>query len=1387
MQFYRDISIFKIAHVTKKSSYVTIPHSQFINRRELARIVYQIIPFMRPVLLCILCLLSFFGKGAEYCDIGFSQNYIFRYLSVNNGLSQNSITAIMQDRKGFMWIGTYDGLNRFDGFAVQTKRHISGNSNSLSDNRILSLHETVNGMILIGTDGDGINLLDPQVDSIRHLEVNKNDILRNTVQTITSDKYGNIWAGTTRGLAIINPGGKIFFIERLKNCNIKSLITDHQGDIWAATNQGLFHILLQGSKTLRNITLTSVVQHRWISAVIEDRNRNIWAATGHDVLKISNNTIGYQYSLPALAEATGIKQDLEGNLWLSSKNSGIFRLKLNNHTEVQSIDQYATNKAFCNIAENSANTLFIDRSNTLWVGTYQKGINYTDLSSKKFYSFLPLMENREGIFGYQGKYISTIAETPNDLWIGTFNEGLYIYDKCNKKLQSYRSEIGSTSICAIEQAKNGTIWIGGSDGLYQVTNAGSSGKKQISTIKIGFVARSICEDKAGNLWIASFTGIHIYSPSTRTFKTITTANGISSNAVYVVYYDPLSDMVWAGTIGGGLNAIRSTPRGSYKIAVYKHKPNGTASLSSNHVWSIYKDQKNTLWVGTDAGLNALKLNNKAEISDYKTISGAMLSDRKIMAILEDKAGNLWLSSSQGLFRYNIQSGATKRYTFQDGLQSNTLNEAAFQNQYGVMYFGGINGLNYFKPANIRNNPFEASPVFTELRISNQPVGIGQKVNDKVILAKDINYTSNITLTYRHRDFAIGFSSLHFASPESNLFRYKLDGYDKHWITSDNNQRLAAYANLDPGRYRFLLQSSNNDGSFSSHISTIIIDITPAPWASWWAKTLYVLLFLLAGAFLVNYSITKNRLRTEIFQEKLEKEKVTELNEIKLNFFTTITHEIRTPLNLIISPLQDLLGVANVYDHYTKMRLKIIYRNSMKLFTLINQVLDLRKISSESEKLVIREADLVKTILNVKESFDWQAGQHNIRLDFDSPRTIKAWFDQDKIEKIIFNLLSNAFKYTPSGGKIAVSLEADAKQATITVQDTGIGIQQEEQDRIFEMYYQSTAHFNSGTGIGLSLSKKLVEMHYGEISLVSDGNSGSKFTVVFPIAREGFQAEDIREIMEPAKEDDTSPEPEHIHISKKTVLIIEDNEDQRAYLRECLTAHFHVLDAANGAEGVEIAQKMLPDIIITDLMMPAMDGMDVCRKVKSNAKTAHIPVIVHSINNTGQSVKNALLAGADDFIAKPYDYAMLTLKINNILRSKNQLLLNMHKQTLSSPAEVSIPSVDKELLEKIVSYVEQNMADNQLSVEKIADHIGMSRMNLHRRLHAILGKTASEFIREIRIKRAGQLLATGSKRISEVMFEIGISSNAHFNKYFKEMYGIAPKEYIKQASNTTNES
>ncbi|MES2732277.1 MAG: two-component regulator propeller domain-containing protein [Bacteroidota bacterium] len=1360
----------------------------------------------------IVVLFLLFGIVAGYarsrtCPPDSTQSLFFNYLSVNNGLSQNSVTSILQDSKGFIWIGTYDGLNRFDGFTTQVKRHESNNPNSLTDNRILSLYEASDGSLLIGTDGGGLNRFDPVKNRFSRIQPRGNDLLSQVVQTICLDPAGNTWVGGDKGITVLASTQssaepmRCWYPKALKNTFVRTILRDRADNLWIGTDQGLYLSKADSnlSRRMANITRIEAVGTTAVTALYQDRQRNLWIGKNGDLfragfigdlaanpLMVTSVYKAMFSGLPASVNITHLTEDRTGNFWISSRNAGLFRYQFDEAGKVARTNRYQTEQPFCNLSENSLSTLLVDSSNTLWIGTFQKGANWISLSSQHFYSFHPLMTNQIGELGYKGKYITTLLDTEQELWVGTSNEGLYLYEKCTRRLHSYAQDIPSKDIIALYQDRQGNRWIGGGQGLYKV----AKGKRKIETIHTinkGLAIRSIAEDRLGHLWLATWESVIVYNPATNTSQALTTADGLSSRLAYTLYADPFDPVMWVGTIGGGINRIAYAKGQPYHITSVQHQAsaiqNAPSGLSNNHVWAIFRDANRYLWVGTDAGLNQFRIDSGGQITHIHPILHPLLKDRKIVSILPDDQHTLWLGSSLGLFRYNPATNQVKQYTYKDGLQSNTLTEAAFRTPEGWLYFGGINGLNYFKPEKIQSNAFPSQTALVDFRIFNQSIEVGKPYNESVILEKDINATEQMVLSYRQNNFLLGFASLHYALPEENRFRYKLEGYDPEWIETGHTQRFAAYSNLDAGQYRFLITSSNNDGRWNAHPKSILIRIEPAPWVTGWAKTLYLLLAVGLVWFLVNYYRTKHQLKNQLFQEKLEKEKVMELNEMKLSFFTNITHELRTPLNLILGPLQDLVAKLVQYDSFTQFRLRILHRNSLRLFTLINQVLDLRKISSENQTLVIAQGNLVHTICEIKDSFHWMAEQKHIRFAFQSESpSLAAWYDSDKVEKVIFNILSNAFQYTPEAGSIIITLAVDTTnaldpQALISIQDSGSGIEQEDQDKVFDLFYQGKKHTPSGSGIGLALSKKLIEMHQGTIRLESTPGKGTRFTVSFPISRYRYPQESLYENEQLLPF--TAPSPDNVlanHPARRSVLLVEDHEDLRAYMKECIGAQFRVMEAADGLIGLELAGKHQPDIIITDLMMPHLDGIAFCRKIKADVRTSHIPVLIHSVKNTGLTLQEAMQAGADDFIAKPFDYSMLAIKMHNILASRQQLLMGVYKDKLMSPSYVSVPSLEEELLKKILRITEQNMADPEFNVESLCHHLGMSRMHLHRKLHAIVGKTASEFIREVRMKRSGQLLGSGSKRISEVMYEVGIASNTHFNKYFREMYGVSPKEY-----------
>jgi signal transduction histidine kinase/ligand-binding sensor domain-containing protein/DNA-binding response OmpR family regulator len=1338
--------------------------------------------------------LSAWGQNSRVFPLPDVGNHgYFNYLTVNNGLSQNSVTSIIQDKSGFIWIGTWDGLNRFDGFTITSFRHIRENRNSLSDNRISCLYEDNAGRILAGTQSGELNIFNPATATFSRLFITtgkENADLR----TLSNDREGNLWAGSSNGLTIIHK--KDSSITRLLDTlAITRMLRDRAGNLWIGTNQGLYfgdHRLLAKAVS-RSLAVVSAVPRQQVTALYEDGSGVIWVGEENQLhaLELQQDSPGTgmarehaHVTLTSNSELfiTGLQQDHNGDIWATTNGDGMYLLKKTPGHSLFKAAHYSTSAPFCNLAENALSCLVIDRSGVLWAGCYQKGVNYTNLSPASFHTFYPLLSDKTGELGFKGKFVTALCEQNNRLWIGTANEGLFHYNYSTRQLQRCETT-RSEWISSLLLSRKGTVWIGTSHGLYEAGTAAP-------LLKIpGLNIHGIAEDWYGNLWLTTWKGVIVYHPFTGKTDTLTIAQGLSSNTTFQVYADPVFPQMWVSTIGKGLNCIVYTATGKHRITVTYTEQPGSPGFASNYIWCIYREGKNQMWVGTDAGLDHSVLNDSGRIIAVTHY----LSDRKILSIQHDSANSFWLGNSQGLLRYNPGTGMFKQYTYKDGLQSNTFTEASYKTRNGILLFGGINGMNYFNPAEIKDNPYPAQAAVTSLKIFSREIHPGDTLHGRVVLNQAINHTPRLTLSYKDNNFLLSFAALHYALPEKNRFRYRLAGYDKDWIVTDPGERTAAYSNLPAGRYVFMLSASNNDGIWNPRVHTIEIIIEPAPWKTWWARCLYVMLLLFAIGAAVRYFRRKNTLKNQLYQEKLEKEKVTELNEMKLNFFTNITHELRTPLHLIQGPISELLEKEQNYDRFTRFRLELVHNNASRLYSLVNQVLDLRKVSAGSSRLFVSNGDIVKTVADIKNSFNWLADKKDIRFHFRFDQLgFSAWFDKDKIEKTVANLLDNAFKHTEAGGEITVELKVEIKQELdpfihIIVQDSGAGIRPEEADKIFELFYQGSHHTTHGNGIGLAFAKMLIETHHGHISIASEPGKGARFVVIFPVGKHHYNSSELFSGQEPPHTL-TPARPlarRTLHAlagnikNRKTVLIIEDNDDQRAYIKEHIGGQLEVLEATDGSKGLALAEACLPDLILTDLMMPGMDGTTLCRKLKENPKTRHIPVIIHSVSNNGTSRQKAFEAGACDFIEKPCNYALLLLKMKNTIESTQQMAANLYQEALINPPTPKAPDADQELLKKVVAIIEQNIAEPGFSVEALSREAAMSRMHLHRRIHEITGKTSSELIREIRIKRAAKLLENGSMRISEVMEETGFSNHHLFNKYFKEYYGKSPREYAKQ--------
>ncbi|HVV03603.1 MAG TPA: ATP-binding protein, partial [Puia sp.] len=811
---------------------------------------------------------------------------------------------------------------------------------------------------------------------------------------------------------------------------------------------------------------------------------------------------------------------------------------------------------------------------------------------------------------------------------------------------------------------------------------------------------------------------------------------------------------------------------------YVNEAGNPASLSNNNVISIKEDSRGLIWVGTREGLNVF---NKKE-GDFTIFRrGDGLPDNAILNILEDNDHQLWLSTPNGLSRVTVrvdpQTGhVTCRYTNYDqtyGLQGKEFNEnAALKTGTGELIFGGGNGFNIFDPQKLRASPHHSQLIFTDLQVFNKTVGIGEKLNGHVILPQSITESRQITLRPNENVFSIGFAALDFLDAQKVKYAYMLEPFNKDWLVGDG--RRAVYTNLDPGDYTFKVRSADEDGSWNEQVLELNIKILPPFWKTPLAYILYSL--LLIGALLLARHILLQRaaMRFALAQERKEAHRLHELDMMKIRFFTNVSHEFRTPLSLILTPLDKI--IQHTDDPARKAQFNLIHRNARRLLNMVNQLLDFRKLEVQELRLNTSKGDIIRFIKELSYSFADIAEKKNIDFSFrEATPSLCAFFDPDKMERIIFNLLSNAFKFTPEGGEVEVVLNFNDGTLILKVRDTGIGIEKDKQEKIFERFFQNEipgSMVNQGSGIGLAITWEFVRLHNGTIKVESEPGEGSCFTVTLPVVI----AEE--EVAGPVAAAPLEEEKKGKKSKKQTVLLVEDNEDFRFYLKDNLREYFNIQEAVNGKEGWQKTLGSHPDLVVTDISMPEMNGIDLCRKIKEDKRTAFIPVILLTALTGEEQQLRGLETGANDYMTKPFNFEILLSKIRNLLTQQETARKTYQKQVEASPSHPKVESSDEKFIRQALDLVEKNMANPDFSVEEMSRELFISRVALYKRLLALTGKTPIEFIRSTRLKRAAQLLEKSQHTVSEIAYEVGFNNPKYFSRYFKAEFGVLPSAYQK---------
>jgi signal transduction histidine kinase/DNA-binding response OmpR family regulator len=967
------------------------------------------------------------------------------------------------------------------------------------------------------------------------------------------------------------------------------------------------------------------------------------------------------------------------------------------------------------------------------------------------------------------------------------------------------------------------MWIGTWSGLYLLTPSEkikflNNQKPNLVNLSSKFGEPNLCvfritKDNDGYLWLSTSTGIYCYQPGSNMFdgkiikKYINNATPQKSLTDYYIN-DILIEKgtngeksIWVAT-KNGLNNIRINGK---KETIRKfYKSSDANGLRENFVSFLYKSKDNQIYLGMLGGglgkiISGRKENEPLTLKTYSTDDG--LRNNDVETLLEDKEGNLWLAG-EGLTKFNPKDETYRYYDVRDGLQSNSFKVwAAYKTSSGEMMFGGTNGFNIFNPDSIKDNLIAPKVALTDFKISNKSVNVLKEINGRIILESNLNYTKDIYLKDYENDISIEFAALQYASPENNRYKYILEGFEDNYNNVRSDKRFATYTNLAPGDYVFKVLASNSDGIWIKKPVSINIHIAK-PWLlTNLALFIYLFLFIVIFYLIRRYSLISINEKHQLVLERLEHKKNDEMIDLKTQFFTSMSHEFRTPLTLIVDPVNELYRQSKDNKDYQN-KLETIKYSTDRLLHLVDQMIDFRKIDKGHLKLEIGKYNISKLISDVKVNFNLVAEKRSINFTY-QPIDYEVWMDKDRMENVLFNILSNAFNYTKNGGKIEIKCSLTDEHLEIVINDNGVGIPKSQLDEIFVEFFRDKKQVinKSGSGgIGLFFVKSIIDEHHGKIEVESQENTFTKFTIKLLRGNNHFNEEQLIEfepeeiIINNFSTDKENEAIEFNHILKhKTVLVVEDNKDVREYLIAQLKPYYQVLDAENGLQGIKIASIEMPDIIVSDIMMPGIDGIALCQRIKTNIETSHIPVILLTAKTADEQKIKGFEVGADDYITKPFSSNILISRINNILKNREIVINRLKNSPSISPSEVTITPLDEKLLQKVINLVEENISDEGYSVEKLSSDAGVSRPQLYRKLKVLTDMSINEFIRNIRLKRAANLLKQDDSSVSNVMYEVGYSNKSYFTKTFSEMFGVNPKEYKKsrikfdENSNQTTDS
>lgn len=1328
------------------------------------------------------------------------------YTSSNSGLSNSQINQIYQDKKGFVWIATEDGLSYFDGMKFSTFLHRSTDSKSIKSNYVQTLFEDDCNNFWIGTVS-GLQLYDRNSNSFQDFPLydatTKAKLKPHITAILNSDKNNIVVCTAGHSFYRINKHTlKVTQDDNSANNQpssfIRSAFQDSRNNMWLGTEtEGCIMYRIQNGKCAM---VKQWLKGKYITSIIEDKSSGkiLFGSYNRGMFVYDQVTGNVREAATPDARNCAVRSllyDSKGRIWVGTNDRGLMLFDAKN-------ERFEPVPRENNDRSNSTwhvSALMEDNQGNVWAGLYQKGIY-----------FIPNFVNKFEYYGFSSQtqaensncVLSILIDKDGGMWVGTDGSGLFYKAKGQSNTINFtktNSSLPDNSITSLYQDKKGTIWIGTMLNGLCVCNGGRSIQRypkqnQIASNKI----MSLQGDASGNVWIGTYDGgLNKIDAATGVITFYKNNSGNSPN--YVLSNNWINTMaldrkgnLYIGTLKG-LNVIDKNGK-LYYFDNVKGLPENTK------IYALCEDSNGLLWIGSNSGL--LSFDRKSgRVQSFTMANG--LPNNFINAITEDNDKNLWITTNHGLAKFSLKNKSFTKFYSYDGLQSDEFRRGAFyKTNDGKLYFGGINGVTAFYPKDIRHSRKVPDVYITNFYVFNKSVNVGQESGKMVELDKSVSYAKEIKLRQSDNVFSIEFVALEFTHPQSITYKYKMEGFDKEWKETGADNRLVTYTNLPHGTYTFKVQACSSDlqGSYSE--TELKIVILPPWWQSLWA---YIVYCMILGALIYrSYDKLQRKMRDKRLQ--VEREHTEQIKEAKLQFFTNISHEIRTPITLIMSPLEKLRMEEK--DSQKKDIYNLMYRNSARILRLINQLMDMRKIDNNQMQMHFQETDIVFFLKDIMMSFDYLA--NNKQIDFrlvSEYEHLTAWVDQSNFDKIIFNVLSNAFKFTPEGGKITVNLiTGEDRNATnellyyfeIKIHDSGPGIKQEAINKIYDRFYQANSQAEYlGSGIGLHLTKQLVDLHHGTISAQNE-EVGCSFIIRIPLSYAHLTEAELQI----SRQGDLYPQPakmsrneENLSIledsetetqkkikSKPTVVIVDDDKDLLSYLRIELSEQYNVESFDSSKAAWNAITSILPDVVISDIVMPDMDGNELCRKIKSNTNTNHIPIIMLSSMTKDENIIEGLDSGADTYLTKPFNIDILKRNITQLIGAR-QTIKKKYSQPIDYDYEhLKINSADKRLLEKTIEVIRKNIEDSDFSVEKLSEEVGLSRVHLNRKLKELINTSPSEMIRSIRLKQAAFLLLNNEVNISEVAYKVGFSSHSYFTNSFHDFFGMKPSEFIDRYKN-----